>query len=125
MSAAEGGIGWSVCTDSLKTDELFKTLQLGPFSFLKDWFSQEFKNRYAIWIFLGLTLLSFFAVTSVILGKLVRRRTRSLYQSLEAQRELQKKARAASEKVYALEKLGIVNQISSIVVHELRRHLRQ
>ena len=121
MPAAEGGIGWSVCTDSQKTDELFKTLQLGPFSFLKDWFTQEFKNRYAIWIFFGLTLLSFFAATSVILGKLVRRRTRSLYQSLEAQRELQKKARAASEKVYALEKLGIVNQISSIVVHELRQ----
>lgn len=44
MPMAEGGMGWSIATDSTKTDELFKDLQIGPFGFLKDWFSKEFRT---------------------------------------------------------------------------------
>ncbi len=64
MPKTKDGLGWSIGTDSTKTDELFRDLQLGPFGFLKDWFSKEFRSRYAIWIFLVIALLVFSLITS-------------------------------------------------------------
>jgi len=121
MPKTKDGLSWGIGTDSTKTDELFKELQLGPFDFLKDWFSKEFRSRYAIWVFLVVTLLIFSLVTSFVLGKIVKRRTASLTSSLEAQRTLQKKARIALDRVNILEKYGIVDQLSTIVAHELRQ----
>lgn len=121
MQKNTDGLAWSVGTDSTKTDELFRDLQLGPFGFLKDWFSKEFRSRYAIWIFSVIVLLVLSLISSLILGKLVKRRTASLSSSLETQKILQRKARIALDRVNVLEKYGIVDQLSSIVAHELRQ----
>lgn len=123
MPKAEGGMGWSIATDSTKTDELFKDLQIGPFGFLKDWFSKEFRTRYAGWLLLGLGLFAASLLLSFILGQIVRKRTRSLTESLKKQNVLRRKEKAVSEKLSALERLGVVDQLSSIVVHELRQPL--
>lgn len=123
MPKAEGGMGWSIATDSTKTDELFKDLQIGPFGFLKDWFSKEFRTRYAGWLLLGIGLFASSLLLSFILGQIVRKRTRSLTESLKKQNELRRKEKAVSEKLSALERLGVVDQLSSIVVHELRQPL--
>ena len=123
MPKAEGGMGWSIATDSTKTDELFKDLQIGPFGFLKDWFSKEFRIRYAGWLLLGIGLFASSLLLSFILGKIVRKRTRSLTESLKKQNELRRKEKSVSEKLSALERLGVVDQLSSIVVHELRQPL--
>ncbi len=123
MPKAEGGMGWSIATDSTKTDELFKDLQIGPFGFLKDWFSKEFRIRYAGWLLLGIGLFASSLLLSFILGQIVRKRTRSLTESLKKQNELRRKEKAVSEKLSALERLGVVDQLSSIVVHELRQPL--
>lgn len=121
MPKIAGGLGWSVATDSQMTDELFRELKVGPFGFLKDWFNREFKNRYTVWIFFGLLLLLFFVFTSFVLGQLVKIKTRSLSISLETQKNLRKKAQLATERLNTMEKLGIVDQLSSVVVHELRQ----
>lgn len=121
MPKVSGGYSWSIGTDSTRTDELFKSLQLGPFSFLNEWFSREFWNRYSTWIALITLLLFIFSGTSFVLSKLVKRRTKSLSDSLEKQKILQRRARKALEKAATLEKLGIVEQMSSILAHELRQ----
>lgn len=121
MPKVAGGYSWSIGTDSRKSDELFKSLQLGPFSFLNDWFSKELWNRYSTWITFIFILLTFFSITSFVLSKLVKRRTKSLSDALEKQKILQRKAQTALEKAATLEKLGIVDQMSSILAHELRQ----
>lgn len=121
MPRVPGGYSWSIGTDSTRSDELFKSLQLGPFSFLNEWFSQELWNHYSSWIALVLLLLVLFAGTSFVLSKLVKRRTKSLSDSLEKQKILQRKAQKALERAASLEKLGIVEQMSSILAHELRQ----
>lgn len=68
-----------------------------------------------------LLLLVLFAGTSFVLSKLVKRRTKSLSDSLEKQKILQRKAQKAMERAASLEKLGIVEQMSSILAHELRQ----
>lgn len=114
---------WSIVSDFSSTDNLYKNLKLGPYSYLRNWTWKKFWDEYGIYVsLLMLTGVGIFG-HSLRESYLVKKRTNQLRRSLQRRRETEKKARSAQFKLQELQKAGAVGQISSIIAHELRQPL--
>ena len=114
---------WSVANDFSAVDNLFRTLKIGPYQYLREWTFTRFWKEYST-IISVLTLLAFgLLLHSVRTSVLIRQRTAELRQSLERLEQLRQKARESSARINRLEKLSSVGQLSSIFAHEMRQPL--
>ena len=116
-------VRWSIATDFRGVDNLFRTLKIGPYEYLATFSFKRFIARYWPGFAIALTLLIALVLHSVTVGTLVRRRTRELEASLKRENELSQETVAAQNRFLALQKVGIVGQMSSIIAHELRQPL--
>ena len=116
-------IRWSIATDFRGVDNLFRTLKIGPYEYLATFSFKRFIAHYWPGFAIALTLLIALVLHSVTVGTLVRRRTRELEASLKRENELSQETVAAQNRFLALQKVGIVGQMSSIIAHELRQPL--
>ena len=116
-------VRWSIATDFRGVDNLFRTLKIGPYEYLATFSFKRFIARYWPGFAIALTLLIALILHSVTVGTLVRRRTRELEASLKRENELSQETVAAQNRFLALQKVGIVGQMSSIIAHELRQPL--
>ena len=114
---------WSIATDFSAVDELYRNMKTGVYDVLKGWTLKGFWNEYRPWILAGAALLVLLALYSLLLKHLVSRRTAELTRALGRQLELQKEAAAAEERFESLQKVGLIGQMSSMIVHELRQPL--
>ena len=116
-------VRWSIATDFRGVDNLFRTLKIGPYEYLATFSFKRFIAHYWPGFAIALTLLIALVLHSVTVGTLVRRRTRELEASLKRENELSQETVAAQNRFLALQKVGIVGQMSSIIAHELRQPL--
>ena len=116
-------VRWSIATDFRGVDNLFRTLKIGPYEYLATFSFKRFIAHYWPGFAIAFTLLIALILHSVTVGTLVRRRTRELEASLKRENELSQETVAAQNRFLALQKVGIVGQMSSIIAHELRQPL--
>ena len=116
-------VRWSIATDFRGVDNLFRTLKIGPYEYLATFSFKRFIAHYWPGFAIALTLLIALILHSVTVGTLVRRRTRELEASLKRENDLSQETVAAQNRFLALQKVGIVGQMSSIIAHELRQPL--
>lgn len=116
-------VRWSIASDFRGVDNLFRTLKIGPYEYLATFSFKRFTAHYWPGFAIALTLLIALVLHSVTVGTLVRRRTRELEASLKRENELSQETVAAQNRFLALQKVGIVGQMSSIIAHELRQPL--
>lgn len=119
----KNGMYWSVSTDFSSIDELQKNLRIGPYRYLRDWTIARFLERF--WPFLLILLLSVLglALHSWRAEVLVKRRTSQLRASISRIMSLNEKSKKLQERNEALQRLGTLNQLGSILAHELRQPL--
>ena len=123
MPETKDGFLWGVSTDYNKVDELFKQLKIGPYSYLREWTVKRFIREY--WTVLSLVAFFIFGLIlhSWRVEQLVNKRTLQLTNSLAALKQAQRNERAATSRMETLQKIGVVNQLSSIFAHEMRQPL--
>lgn len=114
---------WSMTTDYSRALDMLKRLKVGPYSYLREWTLDRIWRDY--WPFIGTIVLLIIGVfvRGVVVEKLVRRRTAELERVHAMQQAAERRARETSEKFEALQRLGVVGQMSSIVAHEMKQPL--
>lgn len=116
ISASEGGLYWSVSTDFQSINLLHKTLRIGNYAYLREWTVKKFVRMF--WPFIAITVLLLLGLLlhTKRAEQLVRQRTIQLQEYYE-------KIKRLEQRTEALHKLGAVNQLSSILAHEIRQPL--
>lgn len=123
MRPATDGLHWGVATDYSAVDHILKNLQIGPYEHLRHWTLRGFIDRFWPLIAAIFLLVIGLAVHSYRVGILVKRRTADLEAALRQQEKLRIEATEAQKRLTAMQKIGMINQISSLVAHELRQPL--
>ena len=117
------GLYWAIGTDFSAVDNLYRVLKLGPYEFLREWTLMRVWEEYktaiiaAALIFLGLIAHGWRSEV------LVKRRTAALEASIAQERALEARASKLRDRMQALQKIGVVGQISSLIAHELGQPL--
>ncbi len=114
---------WSMTTDYSEVLSMMKTLKIGPYAYLRDWTPARLWAEY--WPFITMLLLAIagLAAHSFLVERAVRRRTAELVEANVSQQAAERKARETTEKFEALQRLGVIGQMSSIVAHEMKQPL--
>ena len=114
---------WSLVTDFGQVKDLYKTLGRGPYAHLRENPLQAFWLKWRGWFgVLGLMVLGWIVYT-IHVKHLVERRTRDLKRALEERDERAAEALKAREALGALERAGVVSELSSMFAHEVRQPL--
>ena len=122
MPRADRKFVWTIADDFLPTYRLLKSLNLPPY--VVEPLTPQLlwqKYRTEILLFMGLVLAVVFHIVTINL--LVRRRTRQLKESLAETQHYFEEAQTSRAKLVRLERLHIVNQLSSIFAHEVKQPL--
>lgn len=123
MPPGENGLHWSIATDFRGIDALFLDLRIGPYAYLRQFSFARFVREHSLAFTAALTLILALLLHSVTVSAIVRRRTHDLHAALERQKELERESHDAAERAAALQRIGIVGQMSSMIAHELRQPL--
>lgn len=100
---------------------------LGDAAYLRQsQFSWEaFVRNYGVWLaFLAAVLLGI-VVHSVRAEYLIRRRTTELMRAVEEKRRVEEEAKRYNERLVAMERAGLVGELSSMIAHELKQAIAQ
>ena len=121
MKPGREGNAWNVAADNSSVDALYRRLQSGPYEFLRSWSLGQLARRYWQWIAAALGVLAFLLANSLVMKKLVEERTAKLRRAMTEQARLQAEAAASESRFEALQRVGIIGQMSSMIAHELRQ----
>ena len=110
------GNAWGPVNDFSAIDDVYRSLAVGPYAYLAEPNWQALLREIRVPAAVVLLLLLFWGFHTVRTNALVERRTREL---TEAQKALE----ANRDRLYVLERAGIVSGLSSMLVHELRQPL--
>ena len=114
---------WGIRVDLSGVRSLMETLHYGPYAYLDEQTFLGFFRRHLDW-FIGLVaLLAFLAFHTVRAKHLVRVRTRELESALKERDRMEEEARTSRERLSAVERVGMLSQMSSMFAHELKQPL--
>ncbi len=117
------GQTWSIATDFITVDTLYKNLEVGPYAYLREWSFSGLISKY--WQYLVIVLL-------IVLGLiahswratiLVEKRTRELKAETAQRKKVEQKAQELSAKMETEQKLNLVGHLSSMFAHEMNQPL--
>lgn len=117
------GQHWTVSPNVEAYDDLFRTLRIGPYAYLREWTLARIWSEWKAAIIIVLISIVGLCVHGFVLEKLVGLRTRELKEAWKKQQETEREAREASARLESLLRAGAVGQISSIVAHEMKQPL--
>lgn len=119
----EEGFMWGVSTDYTGVDDVFRTLKIGDYAYLREWTMNRFLQAYGSYLLVFFALVLGLIFHSIRVTKLVRERTEHLRHAIDRQAELQRKSQMAAAHVERLGRISAVGQICTIVAHEMRQPL--
>lgn len=123
MKPEKDGQAWSIATDFKPVDDLYRSLKVGPYGYLREWSVKrvltEFWPAFLI-VILGIIGL---VVHSWRAQKLVDRATTRLLAAEESRRRTLEKSRELAEKIETQQKINLVGQLSSMFAHEMNQPL--
>lgn len=112
---------WQVAGRFDSIHALYRTLEIGPWAYLKDRTLSGLFMRYRTEILIALGILIFLALNEIRLVGLVKRRTAKL-QTLVAEKEaMVTEVRRMAGRLTAMERNSLVSQMSSVIAHELKQ----
>ena len=123
MPPTARGFGWGIANDFHAVDDLYRELRAGPYSYLREANWSVLWERYGKWILVFLALVALLAAHSLRANFLVEKRTRELRQAIDEKDSMERQARAARERLSEMERAGVVSEMSSMLVHELKQPL--
>lgn len=123
MPADAEGRQWSITSNFRDVDTMFRSIRLGPYTYLRQWTWQRIWDVYWPWLMLGLAAIAGLITHSYRVSHLVRLRTGQLKDALHEQLVLERRAGEAQNRMLSLQRAGAVGQMSSIIAHELRQPL--
>ena len=114
---------WGVADSYESVNDVYRMLRVGPYAYLRDLNWDAFKERYLkyLWVLLGIIALGTIHILRT--RRLVRLRTQQLSDALERQAKLEKDARVSRQRLSAVERAGVVSQMSSLLAHEVMQPL--
>lgn len=114
---------WTIARRFSKVDELYKDLQIGPYSYLKDWTAAGIFNRYKVEVLSTAAVLLLLLLNSLYLKREVNRRTLQVRRALERQIKLEKDYRESRQRLGQMERFGVISQMSGMLAHEVQQPL--
>lgn len=114
---------WQVVGRFDSVNRLFRTLEIGPYAYLKDWSLEGILKRFSSEIFIVLSLLGFLALNEFRLVRLVRSRTAKLNALVQEKNRMIEEVRDLNRRLHNMERNSLVSQMSSIIAHELKQPL--
>lgn len=117
------GERWSVSSSLDAVDRLMKRVRVGPYEYERYWTVNRIWTEYRTAVVLAAAALVFLLLHGALAERLVRRRTRELTLALQRQKESDAKLRLQSRQIEALERSGIVGQLSAVLAHDLKHPL--
>lgn len=123
MPKASETHSWSMATDFKPVDDLYKSLRVGPYEYLRHWDIKRIWNE-----FWPLVILCIFGIFGLVAhgwrtSQLVEQRTAELTQETNRRKEVEAKAHQLTEKMESQQKLNMVGQLSSMFAHEMNQPL--
>ena len=123
MPATRAKYSWGLANDFLVADEVLRQLEIGHYSYLREINWKVFWEKYSFGVTILLLGVIGFVLHFLRVRKLVEIRTAHLKFALTQKGKSETEAREARERLSAMERAGIVADMSSLVVHELRQPL--
>lgn len=121
MPVTEDGYRWGL-TNSFKTvQNLYRDLQIGPYSYLRETSFERLWQRYREWFLLLFLFVSFGIVHIVRADRLINIRTSELRKALQEKKAMEKIARESRSELERIEKLGFISFLSGFLAHEIRQ----
>lgn len=123
MPPTAHGFSWGIANDFHPVDELYRTLRIGPYSYLRETNWQALWERYRSVLFAVLAAVAFLFFHTLRARALVRTRTRELQLAIDEKTKSEQAAREARERLSRMERAGVISEMSSLLVHEVRQPL--
>lgn len=121
MPTSPDGYAWGIGAKTARTARLYRELRIGPYRYLREVRWDTVWENYKPW-FAGLAALLLFAGFHILrTNRLVRLRTRQLRVALSEKDRLEQEARKSRDRLYQMERAGVVSQMSAMLAHELRQ----
>lgn len=114
---------WISVSDFSGLNNLLKSLEIGPFSYLKDRSLSGLWRLYKEWFLAGMLILSCLLINEFRLKRAVIRKTKQITELSRNAIELQKKLSEARTAVAKTEQKNVLTNMSALVAHELKQPL--
>lgn len=112
---------WWAAGDFRALNELYRTLRLGPYAFLRDFSVHAVIERYKGPLLFAAALMVLFLLNELRVHVLVRRRTKELSDALMERDANAQSIRELQKQLGEVERVGAVSQLSSMIAHELKQ----
>lgn len=123
MPATNDGRRFTVAADYQSVHDLFRELQIGPYTYLREQGVAALARRH--WPVLGLAgaVILLWLLYTYRVESLVHTRTRALRETLEERIQIEARMRASQESIDHLSRLSILGELSTTLAHELSQPL--
>ena len=121
MPVTEDGYRWGLTNSFKAVQNLYRELQIGPYSYLNETSLDRIWQRYREWFLLLFLFVMFGIVHIVRTDRLINIRTSELRKALQEKKEMEKIARKNRSELERIEKLGFISFLSGFLAHEIRQ----
>lgn len=121
MPETPEGNSWGFASDFSQVRSLYRNLQIGPYAYLRENSPRALLRRYRFILLAAAALLAFGLFYVVSVRRIVKIRTHALQVALKEKDRAQENERKSRERLFALEKAGVVSGLSSMFAHEVRQ----
>lgn len=118
MDRTRGGDSWGFASDFTPVSSLYRSLEIGPYEYLKETGFIGFAKRYRHYLYGFAALLILILLYTASVRRIVSIRTRDLTIALKEKDKAEKEARESRENLFQLEKAGVVSELSAMFAHE-------
>ena len=123
MKSGKGEAQWGLPASMQSVLDVYYKLRVGPYQYLSEWSLQRFVKENAGAVTVAAILIFMIISYAAVLQMMVRRRTLALRKALEEREEVEREIASSREHIAALERTGIIGQMSSMIAHELKQPL--
>ena len=114
---------WALPASMQSVLDVFYRLKIGPYQYLAQWSIQRFVKENAAEVAVALIFILMVVLYAAVLQMMVRRKTLALRKSMQERQRYEQEIAASREHIAAIERTGIIDQMSSMIAHELKQPL--